>query len=418
MKTLVRTAFVMGPKLRAMVHGFKGLLTPAKILFLTLTFSATTSWAYNDFLFRTSSFSRESRKDFQKFDQDDRLMLNWSLRSAGESYADQIDEDFVYAVGGRSEIKYRLLDRLIFTTTIDVQFRSGRVQSRFGEFTPSGIYLHYGYFDLDILNDDMFHLMFGTLDQRRVFSGFVMAQRSFPGLEERVNIKAMDGKMLYRFSTQQVIPTSYTFNTELVAKEELPTLFSAVASATYESGRSYDMSAYVGGFSYNNLPSKVADSSRFLGNSVIGTGAASQFIFGFEGWMAGIAGRYDFNRDIAVGFSLDMLENTSAPDTFNQAQMIRVFASRRLNADLGLDFNVGNYFVESDAVPGYYTSTVMGNTNRKGNFVELGLEWIPKKVRVSGRYVKADLINKDTSGRQYDADIITIHLETSYDRLF
>lgn len=420
MKTLARTAFLIGPKVKAIVKSFKGSLTPAKLLVLTLTFSSTTSWAFNDFLFRTSSFSRDSRKESMLFKKEDRFMLNWALKSSGESYADQIDEDFLFSVGGQADIKYRLLDRLVFVSSVHVNFRSGRVQSRFGDFVPSGIMLNYGYFNLDIFNNDLLNFYFGALDQRSMFSttsSTVMSRRAFPGLAQELGLKALDDKLSFKLRAQQTIPTSYTFNTELVEKEELPTLMSGRGEAVYE-GRGYDVSAYVGFFSYANLPSKVADSSRFLGNSVIGTGATSEFIFDFEGWVAGVAGRYDIGRDMAIGFSVDMLENSSAPNSFNQSQTLQLFVSKRLNQDLGFDFNFGNYFVESDAVPGVYTPTSMGNTNRKGNFIELGFEWVPKKTRVSTRYVRADLINRDTSGRQYDADIIYINLETSYDRLF
>lgn len=420
MKSLVGTTFLLILYvLGAIKNGFKVTLTlifPSLILSLIVMSVATPAQAFNDYLYESSSFSRASRKLLNDSVKDQKFSALWSIKSRAESYSDATDDSFLYSVGSQVRISYSLLERLEFKGQMDFSFRGGRVQARFGDFVPNGINLSYGYFDLEVF-EDHFSLLFGALNQRGTFSDVVMSYRAFPGLGQELKFKGMDDQLEFSFGAQQVIPTSYSFNTELVSKEDLPSLMTLRASVFYEGDR-FNLGAYAGFFSYSDLPSKVADSSRFLGNTVRGTGSASEFVFGFEGWTASLRGRFDLDIHTAMGFSMDVHENTSAPDSFNQSQLLRLFLSRRLNKDIGLDLTLANYFIESDAVPGYYTPTSLGNTNRKGNYIELGMEWVPHKLRVSGRYVKSDLINVDTTGRQYDADFIFINLETSYDTFF
>lgn len=409
------SSFLLGPMALAQtVENTAPLPTKASTTTSGLT---DYDYSFNDFRFSSSSFSKFSEaRLWNAYDKNKKLQIIWSAESSGESYADTTDESFIFSVSAKAKIKYKLLDRLSFRSSINMNFRNGRVQSRFGDFVPNGIFLSYGHFELDVLGNNNLMLEVGALGQQRVFSPVLIGNRSFPGLAQSIDIKSMDQQLRWVTTAQQLIPTSYTFNTELIEKEELPTLVTLKSDLSYAT-RKFMVGGYAGYFSFSDLPSKVADQSRFTGSSVIGTNATSEFIFDFQGWLAGAVFKYRPSYDTAFGFEVDMLQNNGAPETFNQSQLLRFFASHRLNKDFGFDLIYGNYFVESDAVPGYYTPTSFGNTNRTGNYIEFGLEWIPQKVRVSGRYVKADLINQDDTGRQYDADFIFINLETAYDSI-
>lgn len=344
----------------------------------------------------------------------------WAAESSGESYSDTIDDSYLFSINLKAKVKYKLLDQLKFVGQMNLNFRNGRVQSRFGDFIPNGVFLGYGYFDWDVLDNEVLNLSAGALRQDLFFNPVFMANRSFPGVGQRIKLYDSSdslNKFNIQFAAQQTIPTSYSFNTELIEKESLPSLLSAQVYANYETTL-FDVKATAGFFSFSDLPSKVANYSRFTGNSIIGTDATSQFIFDFQGWMAGLTFMYKPNAGTSIALGIDMLENLEAPDTFNQSQRLRLVASKRINKDIGVILGVGNYFVESDAVPSYYTSTQYGNTNRKGNFIELGIEWIPQKFKITASYNQADLINSDTDGRQYNADFIFINLETAYDNIF
>lgn len=408
---------------KAATTGFKGLLKPNSLIasFLGLFLMVGPSAWASDTVYSGSSFSGASESLLWDSQSDKKIAVLWSARSSGESYADQTDESFLFGVQAGAKIRYHLLDRLTFYGGVNMNFRNGAVQSRFGDFTPSGVFLSSGHFNLDLIQkdqQDILSLQLGVLSQRRNFSMITMGPRAFPGVAQTFDLSfdAFGGRLSPFIKLQQMIPTSYTFNTELIEKEELPTLMTAHTGFSFATGP-VDISAYAGMFSFSDLPSKVADQSRFTGNSIIGTGSTSEFIFDFEGWLAGFTAKYD-SMSYSLGVAVDMQENTAAPSSFNQAQVIRLFGSKRINKDFGVDFVFGNFFAESDSAPSYYTPTGFGNTNRKGNFLELGFEWVPQKIRLSGRYAKADLINGDDAGRQYDADFIFINLETAYDTIF
>ncbi len=342
-----------------------------------------------------------------------RVFLIWDMKSVAESYSSEIDNSFFFSFSSAGKLKYRILERLDLDLKATVLFQGGQAQTRFGDLMPSGpAFLNHGFLNLDILDNGMFELQAGALSQYEVFgNNLFISKRSFPGIGESFTYQTDELKL--NLMAQQVVPTTFTFSTDLVERESTPTLNTVKGSLGYNLET---LSFYFSGgyFDYNDLPNSVADVSRLYGNKTDGTGNNTVFAFDFRGWMTNFNTVYSPSKDTSFRFGVDMLENLGAPKTFNQSQIIQLSAHHRFNRDLGFDIIVSDFFVESDAVPAFFTSRMI-QTNRRGNGIEVGIQWLEKKVRLSAGYMVTDLINPDPALRQLESDIITINLETAYD---
>lgn len=400
--------FFLTKIIRSTFCGFFGWLALCSLL-LPFNQASAIEWTFD-----SSPFSKSYERLLEKRADRSRMFLLWDIKSAAESYSSEIDNAFFFAFSGSGRLKYRILDRLSLDLKSVVLFQGGQAQSRFGDLLPSGpAFLSHGFLKYDILGNEMIELRAGALSQFEVFYNSVfIARRAFPGISESIQFNVDD--FFFKVSAQQVVPTTYTFSTALVEREATPTLNSGNASASYETDL-VKVQLKGGVFDYSNLPAMVADQSRLFGNTVQGTGFNSRFAFGYRGWVSGLDLVYNPTKDLALRFVANMLENSAAPQSFNQAQSLQASAHYRLNRDLGFDFIFTDFFVESDAVPAFFTSRNFGQTNRKGFQIEVGTQWIEKKVRLAVSYGVANLINPDPTERQLNNDIIGISLESAYD---
>lgn len=393
---------------------FKALATAA-VAFAVVMFSFCSSYAYDTYDPRRP-FSKKLTKNLEEQAEkiNKKVLLLWDLESSAESYSSEIDNAFFFQFKSSGILKYQFMERVKLDLKANVFFQGGQAQSRFDNLLPQGpAFLSYGFIDFDVLGNDLFSFKAGALAQQEVFGSYIfISHRSFPGISETISYEADNIKL--KLSAQQVIPTTFTFSTALIEREKTPTLNTGNISATYES----DLVSFklTGGlFDYSNLPAFVADVSDLYGNSIEGTNLSSRFIYEFSGWMAGFKTFYNPTKSTTFVFNLNMLENTEAPKTFNQSQVIQISAEHRLNKFYSLDISATDFFVESDAVPAFFTSRTFGQTNRRGYSFEAGIQWLEKKVRLSAAYTISNLINPDQTQRQLDNDVISISLETAYD---
>ncbi len=384
-------------------------------ILILLVFSCTQSVLAIEFTFESSSFSKSYIKAIEdKAESENKKMfLLWDLKSTAESFSSEIDNAFFFQFQSSGKLKYQILDRLELDLKANVIFQGGQAQSRFGDLLPQGpAYLSYGQLNFDVLGNNTLELQAGALSQFEVFgNNLFISKRAFPGVGESLKFEIEDLKI--KLSAQQVIPTTFTLSTALVEREKTPTLNSLNANFNYDL-KPFVFNLNAAYFDYNDLPALVRDTSRLFGNTVNGTGFNSVFAFDYRGWISNFDTSYNPTKDTAFRFVLSMLENTAAPKTYNQSQFIQLSAHHRINRELGLDLIISDFFVESDAVPAFFTSRTF-QTNHKGNMIEVGMQWLEKKVRVSAGYTVSNLINPDSSGRQLDNDIISFNLETAYD---
>ncbi len=380
-----------------------------------------------NFIFEPNSFALESTFNSSPFSKSysqaledkalkdkSRIYVLWDLESSAESYSSDIDNFFFFQFKGSGKLNYQILENLTLDLKANVLFQGGQAQSRFGDLLPSGpAYLSYGVFNLDVFGNESLELQAGALSQYEVFGNNIfISRRAFPGIGESFKFKYEDFK--FKLTAQQVVPTTYTFSTSLVERESTPILNTGTLEASYFKDK-WSIGIKGGLFEYSNLPAYVANLSDVYGNTVDGTGNAAVFKFDFNGWLANFDVAFSPTKNTTFRLAVDMLENLDAPLTYNQAQLVQLSAHHLLNKSVGFDLVVSDFFVESDAVPAFFTSRANGQTNRKGFSVEAGIQWVEKKIRLSAGYTVSDLINPDLDRAQRNSDMISINLETAYD---
>jgi hypothetical protein len=182
------------------------------------------------------------------------------------------------------------------------------------------------------------------------------------------------------------------------------------------SDRSFGANLSANLFEYQNLPSLVAFESQKYGNTrtLISGPNNSQFLYQFRGWFTSAGFNYRLNSLLEPFAYINVIKNEEAPETFNDAQLIGV-GTKFHTTNYVFSFFYENYFAESDVVPAFYNAWAYGNTNKKGNGFELGMQFKKKNFRVRAQYYGADVINPN--GLQQNQEYFYLGVETGYDKI-
>ena len=98
--------------------------------------------------------------------------------------------------------------------------------------------------------------------------------------------------------------------------------------------------------------------------------------------------------------SIGVIKNEEAPDTYNDGQIIEAGSHIHLNNHI-ISVYYQNFFAESDVVPSYYNSWAYGNTNKKGQGIELGLQFKKYNFKIRASYSDAKLPNGVQQDQKY-----------------
>jgi hypothetical protein len=398
-------------------------------LFAT-TFSISCK-SYGEFL-GADSFSAMQRSNFLTIDpsyerylleqiKDRRTKFLWKYRFEGEglSTADNINSQ---NVGGtvQGRLSYDVMDSLTFNARINLTLQSGRSQDIFGDLEPrSGIYPRALNLDWQPVKDRL-SLKAGQIHQRWFNEPLFLGNLGFPGLQQRLVIYEKEQVFSLKATTQQLIPTSSTLATRVAEREPTPQLYTSTLQGQYKFSPRAFVDGSVTHYNYSRLPNIVAYESCLYGNSVISCDPrSSQFEYDFNGYMTQLTFEYSFTRAFTTQLNWNIIKNLKAPDDLGEAEAIRVSAAY----DFGRWTMGGSYksfFVEADAVPGFYNSHRLGHTNRIGNQSQISLESKDWGVIFRAAYIKADLLTPSTvvAGlQQDDQQTFFISMETLYEFL-
>ncbi|MBT4762115.1 MAG: hypothetical protein HOO06_10490 [Bdellovibrionaceae bacterium] len=252
----------------------------------------------------------------------------------------------------------------------------------------------------------------GAINQGIVPSSlFISGSRAFPGLMECADIN-WGKKIRANLSAQQVVPTSSSFSSERIEKEVQPSLQTETLTLQYALHKNITVEGYGALFKYSDLPSVVAESSRLMGNTGLGSGAQSEFAYDFQGWASGIVVTTFGGTENGPYLRAGMLKNEKAVFDRSKAQHV----------NLGMGFRLKDYviqpefrysFIESDAVPAKYLSWQMLGTNYE--IKTAALKWKFKKngFNLNFLYKQADPLIK-TNIQDSSYELYEIQLETDY----
>ncbi len=356
--------------------------------------------------------SSKTRVKKRKSRTEKNLRLDWRIKLTGVGFENETDSAQLTALSFDNRFQYRLVDSLKLKSELGVRLGTGRSQSRFGEYTVvNGLKVSEAVLKYSPI--PYFSIEAGAAKADSVAENLMRKSLAFPGVKETLKYKSKI--FAIELSAIQAIPTSETLSNDAVDKEATPTYFSELLTLSLKPHEMIVGKAYIQHYSFQNLPSAVAEASSIHGNSVFDLGTnSSSFQYDFNGWLFGGSGALIIDNRFSIQGDLYMISNLEAPEAYNQGQLASVSLNSQFK-DFDLRFEYANFFTESDATPAFYNSAGFGHTNRQGYGLSGLVSFKKLGFKLKFNYVEAQLIN--LTPNQSDQQQIGIQLETFYDRL-
>ncbi len=337
----------------------------------------------------------------------------WRARIYGESTALETQSAQIGGFDLFTETKYQLLESLEARVFLRGKFEAGRSQSFFGDLEPANTIL-IREAAVRYTPADFFSIKAGVINQDWLDMPLLVSRQSFPGVNAEISYNLTEDFKLGAIS-QYLVPTSQTLSPRTMDAEPNPQF---TTQTLYLKWSQRDISAYVSGnlYQYDNLPSFVAFESQKRGNSLtqINGPNNSRFAYDFKGWFTTVGFNYRMNSLFEPLAYFNVIKNSEAPETYNDGRIIGLGSKLHTNNFIYSVF-YENFFAESDVVPGFYNSWAYGNTNKKGNGFELGIQFKKKNFRVRAQYYEAKVLNADPL--QQNQEYFYLGVETGYDKI-
>ncbi len=335
----------------------------------------------------------------------------WWLGVGAANFTEAKDESTSGMVKLGVKFRYEMAEWVRISLEPELRSYSSRTQARYeGEVNQSGFRLKEGYVGFGL--EETFDVKVGALSQKVLRSELLISgRRAFPGLRETLTLGPKSLQL--RASAQQVVPTSYSLNSERVDKEQTPTLLTETLDFKITPAKTFEAEVHATHFRFNHLPAVVAFESMTLGNTVDGDEpATSTFRYNFEGFLLGSRFCVCLGGPISFTFGGQWLQNAEAPTKSNRGQLLFLQSNIKPNSSIELVPKFTTYFNESDTSPGTYNRWELGNNNRKGIAAELEILFPKQGFKVEMYVVQAKVINQDPF--QGDKQSFYISVETDH----
>lgn len=337
----------------------------------------------------------------------------WRARMYGEDTALETQSAQIGGFDLFAESKYQMLENLEARVFFRGKFESGRSQSFFGDLEPSSTILlreaALKYSPFEFLSAKA-----GVINQDWMDMPLLVSRQSFPGVSGEVSHQFTE-ELKAGYIGQYLIPTSQTMSSRTVGAEATPRF---VTQTLFLRWNQNDFSASLSGnlYRYENLPSLVAFESQKHGNSLsqINGPNNSHFTYGFNGWYTSAGLKFRVNSLWEPLAYYNIIKNPKAPNTYNDGQLLGIGSKFHTN-NYVYSFVYENYFAESDVAPTYYNSWAYGNTNKKGNGFEFGVQFKKRNFRIRAQYYEAKVLNADPL--QQNQQYFYLGVETGYDKI-
>lgn len=340
-----------------------------------------------------------------------RAGMIWRLGSYGESYSTANENSDLVGMRVDFLLRYKLMDNLNFDAGVRLTLESGYTQSIFGEIEPgSNVTPVNAVIDWNVT--DGLNLKAGIISQRHWEFPLLFRRIAFPGISESYSWDSANTNFYFKLNAQQLIPTSATLGTRVREREDSPNLFTESISLGY-ANKNFKYEVTGSHFNFNKLPHQVAFESLKFGNTVDAGGPnTAQFVFDFNGWVLQNELEISITPRLAAQVNWSIIKNNAAPETYNDAQMI--------TPSLAMDFktftlmpSVSFYFIESDAVPGFYNDFQFGHNNRQGINYSLMTEMKNWGVKFGAGFTDAKNLNPSVF--QQDIKYFYLTMDIAYD---
>ncbi len=347
------------------------------------------------------------------------LDLKWQFKATGSSYSEgttassQISNQQLFESKLNLESKYWLSDELSFDLEPSIKFQTGRVQALDGANAPSNS-LGLRQAAIQWLPASFFWFSAGALNQADLHSFLVADELPFPGA--RITLKNSFNNWDLRWVAESSIPSSNSLQTGTTQVETVPVKNAAQMQINWQP-KSYLFSKNrLGYFSYQNLPSEVAEASSLIGNTTTRLND-SQWAFSYK--YQGVEASTDWQLPVAS--KLDLLigasaaQNQAAPSTLNTGYSASTGLRYLINSRHDLEVG-GRYFrIEPDTAPAFYSNYQNFRTNRVGYTAMAKWHLKKQKLAVGAFYSEAQVLFADPSQSRLRG--FEIRLETDYESI-
>ena len=214
------------------------------------------------------------------------IVKNINYRLSANNQAEVRDSRFVQAriwsLRPKINANFKISSDLLFRTELEGYFETGSNDSLYiDEYRPRReIFLNDGYFSWGLSKE--IQLDFGAMNQQSFNSPLFLTATAFTGARESFNF--FIGAFNITLSAQQMIANNQNLSARLNSVDEgTPKFFSETVQAKFASSQ-VELNIGYSLYRFDNLSRAVAHESRFLGNSVSGTGQDNaSFLYQYQG---------------------------------------------------------------------------------------------------------------------------------------
>jgi len=312
------------------------------------------------------------RKESQQFLQNKKV--EWSVGSGLSSYEQGLEDGNAGYLLMAIRLELPLAKWIYLRVNPRADFYSARVQERFdSDSYGNRLQLLESFVGITPILDspESLELRVGLLSQSSLQQEMLVSKtRAFPGFSQAIVFQGSHAKAA--LTAQQVMPTSYSLDSEREGREAMPSFLTETLTLNGRGWEFLDWKIWGGHFTWRDLPNKVAYESALWGNSVEGEVApGARFRSKFNGWQGGLeACLCPDTSSLQLFGEFRRLKNTAAPEGLNEAQSWGG-GPRILLGEHRLDLRYRRYFLEKDSTASVYNSSSLGGTNRQGDQVEL-----------------------------------------------
>jgi hypothetical protein len=338
--------------------------------------------------------------------------IKWKLSLGGESFANDKEQAQTTGFGLVGDLRQILLPGLEIKVRAKMDLESGYAQSQFGDNTPqSGIRLDEAYVQYKPFGTVI--LQAGAINQEHLNAPLLVDSQPFPGALEKFTVGTHS--YMAEFKAEQTIPTSTTLSTQAVSSEASPTFTTETLTLQAKPlDKVLLLKVFATHYAFTGLPSAVALQSETYGNTVVETGPnTSAFAYSFDGFLAGGEARWQITDHFAWRIDGYAIQNMQVPTSYGQAQDASTSVDIGLPRAITLTPKGEVFFIDSDAVPGFYNNSSYGHTNREGWAADLSAKFDEAKFKVGLRYVDSEVINSNLL--QSRQQFMMLRFETYHD---
>lgn len=284
---------------------------------------------------------------------------------------------------------------LFFSASAILETGSNEAVAGLTEFAPlETIVLNEGGIDYHPI--DLLRFKAGALSLREYHSPLLVSNAPFVGAQQKIDLGFVYFKAL------QAIPGNNRFARRVGRLDTgTPSFYMETLGLKWSRYFKLEVSHYL----YRDLAPNIAQDSRQIGNSVRGTGEASRFNYGFNGYNATLSTLLAFGKS-AIKLNGQYIVNDEAPTQRNEGFLGGV--TYRYGG-FGLEFE--SFENQSDTSPGFYNNKYYGHNNIQGQAV--GMTMVDKKSEFFIKYYVFEPIEENSL--QFRTEIITLNFNLKYD---